>query len=176
MRENKNIVLETDSSLLNDIQNLGLQFEFFKVHTPKKNIFTAFSSGVKETFKMIALTFKGIGLLFKGLDPKEAVSGPLRITLMLGDTVKDGFAASFSIGFISALSFLALISISLCIMNLLPIPILDGGLILFATIELISSKQVSPKILYYVQFVGLFLILILFAFALFGDINFIFKN
>jgi regulator of sigma E protease len=175
-RGNENIVLETDSSLLNDIQNLGLQFEFFKVHTPKKNIFTAFYSGVKETFKMIALTFKGIGLLFKGLDPKEAVSGPLRITLMFGDTVKDGFAASFSIGLISALSFLALISISLCIMNLLPIPILDGGLILFATIELISNKQVSPKILYYVQFVGLFLILILFAFALFGDINFIFKN
>lgn len=161
---------------LSTLQNLGLQFEFFKLHTAKKNIFIAFATGIKESFKMIGLTFRSISLLFQGLDPNEAVSGPIRITFMLGDTVKEGFSAGFSIGLISALSFLALISISLCIMNLLPIPILDGGLILFALIELIFKKPVSPKVLYYVQFIGLFFILALFGFALFGDLNFIIKK
>ena len=58
-------------------------------------------------------------------------------------------------------------------MNLLPIPILDGGLILFALIEAITKKQISPRIQYYVQFVGIAFILVLFVFAMFGDISYI---
>ena len=62
----------------------------------------------------------------------NAVSGPVRITSILGTTVKQGFAAGFKEGVVSTLEFLALISISLFLTNLLPIPVLDGGLILFA--------------------------------------------
>ena len=89
-----------------------------------------------------------------------------------GETAEAGFKAGFSTGVVSVLNFLALISISLFIMNLLPIPILDGGLILFAFIEFIRKKQIKPKVLYYVQFIGIGLIVILFVIALFSDIKY----
>ena len=112
-------------------------------------------------------------MLFKGIDVTKAVSGPLRITVMLGDSAKDGFSAGFKEGVVTVLQFLSVISISLFIMNLLPIPILDGGLIVFALIEAIFKKGISPKIQYYIQFVGIAILLILFAVALFGDVSFL---
>ena len=125
---------------------------------------------------MIGLTFKSISLLFKGINLTNAVSGPVRITVMLGDTVQSGFSAGFRTGLVSTLNFLALISVSLFIMNLLPIPILDGGLVLFAVIEAIIRKPVHPKIMYYTQFIGIVFIFILLGIAVFSDANFIIKG
>lgn len=56
-------------------------------------------------------------------------------------------------------------------MNLLPIPILDGGLILFALIELIRGKGLKPKTLYKIQFIGVAFIAVLFVFGMFADIS-----
>jgi regulator of sigma E protease len=92
---------------------------------------------------------------------------------MLGDTVKSGFSENFNAGLVSTLNFMALISVSLFLMNLLPIPILDGGLILFALIEFFRRRQVKPKVLYYVQFAGIAFIALLFVVALFSDIGYL---
>lgn len=124
----------------------------------------------------MALTFKSIGLLFKGVDVTQAVSGPVRITIMLGDTVQSGFDAGVRSGLASTLNFLALISISLFIMNLLPIPILDGGLILFALIQILIRRSVHPKVMYYTQFIGIGFIIILFGIALFSDARYVFTD
>ena len=152
---------------------LGIGFYAEKIHTKTYSFFPAIVNGFKEAVKTTGLTFKSLGLLFQGVDLTKAVSGPLRITVMLGDTAKTGFSAGFSTGIVTVFNFLAIISISLFIMNLLPIPILDGGLILFALIEAITRKQISPRIQYYVQFVGVAFILVLFVFAMFGDISYI---
>lgn len=157
-----------------DDEILAVSFHLNHVHTKNYSVFGAISQGLKETGSMIALTFKSIGLLFKGVDLSSAVSGPVRITKMLGDTAIEGFSASFSTGVITVLNFLALISISLFIMNLLPIPVLDGGLLLFALIEAVSGKKLHPKFLYYIQFVGIAFILLLFGIALFSDIRYLF--
>ena len=114
--------------------------------------------------------------MFKGVDVTQAVSGPVRITVMLGDTVQTGFKAGFRAGLTSTLNFLALISISLFIMNLLPIPILDGGLILFALIETIIRRPVHPKVMYYTQFIGIAFIVVLFGIALFSDARYLFSD
>ena len=151
---------------------LGLSFKTDRHHTETYSLFPAIWEGIKETVNLTGLTIKSIGLLFKGVDLTQAVSGPARITKMIGETAEAGFKAGFSTGVVSVLNFLALISISLFIMNLLPIPILDGGLILFALIEFIGKKQIKPKILYYVQFIGIGVIVILFIIALFSDINY----
>ena len=157
-------------------EDVGIRFASDRYHTPTYGFFGSIKQGFLETIETIGLTFKSIGLLFKGVDFTSAVSGPIRITQMIGETAVSGFSASFSTGIVTVLNFLALISISLFIMNLLPIPILDGGLILFALIETISRRKIHPKILYYVQFIGLAFIAVLFCIALFSDFRYLFNR
>ena len=161
---------------LNENKDLGIYFSTDIHHTETYWLLPAMWQGIKETVNLTGLTIKSIGLLFKGVDLSQAVSGPARITKMIGETAEAGFKAGFSTGVVSVLNFLALISISLFIMNLLPIPILDGGLILFALIEFIRKRQIKPKFLYYIQFVGIGIIVILFVIALFSDINYFIHN
>jgi len=140
--------------------------------TPDYNFFEAIGHGFLDTFEYIGLTFKSIAILFKGVDLKNAIGGPARITEMLGSTAEEGFSESFKVGFISLSQLMAVISISLFIMNLLPIPVLDGGLILVAIIETISRKKVPPKVQYRIQFIGFAFIAILFIIGLISDITY----
>ncbi|WP_407399201.1 M50 family metallopeptidase [Treponema sp.] len=146
-----------------------------RVHE-RKNMAEAAKEGIVESLKVIQLTFKSIRILFKGIKVQNAVSGPVRITSMLGTTVQQGFNAGIKAGIVSTLEFLAMISISLFLTNLLPVPILDGGLILFAFIEWLSGKKLSPKVLYYIQMAGIGIIAVLMMFALFGDIMYFMKK
>mgnify|MGYP002625150155 CR=1 FL=1 len=134
----------------------------------------AFVEGGYQSGKLIGLTFKSIAILFKGVDVTKAVSGPARITSMLGTTVKQGFAAGIHIGIVSTLQFLAFISVSLFITNLLPMPVLDGGTILFSLFEAVSHKRMPPKLLYYIQFIGIAFIGVLMILAITGDIRYFF--
>ncbi|UTC91992.1 RIP metalloprotease RseP [Treponema denticola] len=152
--------------------DLGINIKNIKVETPGTGFFKSIVNGFVLTHKAFVLTFKSLGLLFKGVDFRQAVSGPVRITHMLGDVAAQGFKAGFLIGLSDILNFVSIISISLFIMNLLPIPILDGGLILFAFIEFIFRRQIHPKVLYYVQFIGIAFIGVVFLFALWGDIGY----
>ena len=152
--------------------DLGLKIKNIKVEIPGTGFFKSIVNGFVLTHKAFVLTFKSLGLLFKGVDFRQAVSGPVRITHMLGDVAAQGFKAGFLIGLSDILNFVSIISISLFIMNLLPIPILDGGLILFAFIEFIFRRQIHPKVLYYVQFIGIAFIGVVFIFALWGDIGY----
>lgn len=121
--------------------------------------------GITETARTLSLTVKSIGLLFRGVDLTEAVSGPLRITMMIGEVAKSSLTG--------VAELLAIICVSLFLMNLLPIPILDGGTVLFGLIELLKGKPLKPKTLYYIQFIGIGFILFVFVFALFGDIKYL---
>ncbi len=167
---------ETSKNQETGMYTLGISFGLTPVQTDVYSFFPAIWQGIKETANLIGMTFKSLGLLFKGVDVSNAVSGPIRITKMLGDTAEAGFSAGFSIGLISVLQLLSLISISLFIMNLLPIPILDGGLILFALVQWIRKKQIKPKVLYKIQFVGIGIIALIFVFAFVGDIRYLFTK
>ncbi|MCR5725195.1 MAG: site-2 protease family protein [Treponema sp.] len=131
--------------------------------------FPAIAHGTAETCNMLYMTVKSIALLFRGVKVTEAVSGPARITTMLGGTVKNGFSAGWRTGLSSLLEFVALISVSLFFMNLLPIPILDGSLVLFSLIEAVFHIEISPKIKNNVQYIGLVFIAALFLIALTSD-------
>ncbi len=154
-------------------ENIGISFNYLTVEADCYSFFPAVLHGIKETANTFALTIKSLGLLFKGINLTKAVSGPLRITVMLGDTAKEGFTEGFRTGLVSVLNFLALISISLFIMNLLPIPILDGGLILFSIIEALIHRPIPKKVYYYVQIIGIAFIAMLFIIAMFGDVSYI---
>lgn len=140
------------------------------------SFFPALAHGLKEACGAVALTIRSIGILFKGVNLDNAISGPVRVTDMLGSSIKDGFSEGARQGIVGVLELMAVISISLFIMNLLPIPVLDGGLILIALIEAVTRKKVSPKIMYYAQFVGIALIAVLFIIGVKGDILFFLKK
>ena len=171
----KNFVAHTDLDKSTGSGVLGVAADTSEVlqkETPRYGFFASIGHGFLDAINTTSLTLKSIAILFKGVDLINAVSGPARVTEMLGSTVKEGFSAGFRVGFISMMSLLSLISISLFIMNLLPVPVLDGGLILIAFIEIIIRKRINPRIQYYVQFIGLAFIAFLFIIGIKGDILF----
>ncbi len=147
-----------------------------KRETKRYGILSSVAQGFIESKDTVLMTFKGISLLFKGVKLDNAVSGPVRITSMLGTTAKNGFSLGFRTGLCSILQFMALISISLFLMNLLPIPILDGWLVFSSLLEAIFKIRLSSSIRNTVQFIGMVVIFLLFAFALVNDFNYFWSS
>jgi len=152
---------------------LGIIWPRVQYRTPALSPPAAVAKGVSESWKTLAISLKSLGLLFKGIELTEAVSGPVRITYMVGDIATEGFGQSFGAGMRSMMEFLALISIALCVMNLLPLPVLDGGLIVLSIVEMIRRKPIHPKAIRAFQTVGVALICGLMIFAVFGDIQYL---
>ncbi len=86
-------------------------------------------------------------------------------------TIADYAGQSAQLGWISYLTFLALISISLGVLNLLPIPLLDGGHLMYYAVEIMKGSPVSERIMELGQRAGLGLLLTMMAFAFYNDIN-----
>jgi regulator of sigma E protease len=131
---------------------------------------------MEEAWKTLRVSLESLALLFKGIDLTQAVSGPVRITLMTGDVAAEGFAEGVGRGLSSVFNFLALISIALCVMNLLPLPVLDGGSIALFLVEAVKRKPLHPRIINAFQTVGVVLIFGLLIFAVFGDILFLVRR
>jgi len=155
---------------------LGIIWPRVQYRTPALSPPQAVVKGVSESWKTLTISLKSLGLLFKGIELTEAVSGPVRITYMVGDVAAEGFGRSFGAGLRSMMEFLALISIALCVMNLLPLPILDGGLIVLSIVEMIRRKPIHPKAIRVFQTVGVALICGLMIFAVFGDIQYLVRR
>ena len=130
------------------------------------------AAGLSESAETAIMTVKSLGILFRGVELKNTVSGPARVTDILGTAVQQGFSEGFRQGLAGMLSLMAVISLSLFIMNLLPVPVLDGGLILAAAAETVFRKKMNPKFMYYIQFIGLAFIAAVFIIGLAGDISY----
>ena len=152
---------------------LGIIWPRVQYRTPPLSPPAAVAKGVSESWKTLVISLKSLGLLFKGIELTEAVSGPVRITYMVGDIATEGFGQSFGAGLRSMAEFLALISVALCVMNLLPLPVLDGGMIILSIVEMIRRKPTHPKAIRAFQTVGVVLIFGLMFFAVFGDIRYL---
>jgi regulator of sigma E protease len=107
-----------------------------------------------------------------GVDLLKALSGPARITYMVGQSATEGIQRSAQGGLAVPLNFLAFLSISLFIMNLLPIPALDGGQIAMFIVEGVRRRALRPITIYRYQTIGVVFILAIFVFASIGDLIF----
>lgn len=123
----------------------------------------AFLKGVEKTWSMSVLTLRVLGKMLLGEAALENISGPITIASYAGLTA--------SISVITYVSFLAMISVSLGVLNLLPIPMLDGGHLFYYLIELVKGSPVSEKFEEIGQQIGLTLLLMLMALAIFNDIQ-----
>jgi regulator of sigma E protease len=153
--------------------NLGISFvtvDHFVV--PAKSLGQALSAGLSETWNTFKTTMAGLGTLFKGVNIFEALSGPARITYLIGQSASEGISRSASGGLALPLNFLGFLSIGLFIMNLLPIPALDGGQSVMHLIEIVRRRPLKPITIYRYQLVGIVFILGIFMIATVGDLLF----
>jgi len=128
----------------------------------------AIAKAVGKTYDIAWFSLKVLGKMLIGEVSWKNLSGPV--------TIADFASQSAQLGLIAYLSFLALISISLGVLNLLPIPLLDGGHLMYYTIEKIKGSPVPERVMELGQRVGLALLLILMAFAFYNDINRLFSG
>lgn len=123
----------------------------------------ALVKATSQTWDTSIFSVKMIGRMIAGEVSWKNLSGPV--------TIADYAGQSARLGWSYYLKFLALISISLGVLNLLPIPILDGGHLLYYIAEIIKGGPLSERIMEIGQQIGLFLLLMLMAFAFYNDIN-----
>ncbi len=117
-------------------------------------------------------TIDGIGMLIRGqIEAGEAVTGPVGIVTMVGETVEEGRESGMGAVVLILSNWVLLLSSSLGIMNLLPIPALDGGRLLFLFIELIRGEPVNPEMEGKVHLAGMMVLMALMVVILFNDIS-----
>ena len=153
-------------------EQLGFSWQTISYRTPNLSIPAAIAKGIQEGYRTLTVSITSLRLLFMGIDLTQAVSGPIRITYMMGEMATQGFGQGFGTGLRSITNFIALISIALCVMNMLPLPILDGGMIILFLVEIIRRKPAHPKAVAVFQTCGIVIIFSLMIFALYGDIMF----
>ncbi len=128
----------------------------------KYSFFNAFGVAVVKTWQMSALTLRMIGKMIVGEVSLDNLSGPITIATYAGYTASAGIS--------SFLYFLAVISISLGVLNLLPIPLLDGGHLLNYLIEMVKGSPLSDYVQAQMQRVGIVFLVMLMSLALFNDV------
>ncbi|MGB1719067.1 MAG: RIP metalloprotease RseP [Candidatus Latescibacterota bacterium] len=123
----------------------------------------AFELGLLGVYTSSLMILDFLGQLFQGDRSTEELGGPLRIAQMAGETAEQG-AKSF-------ISFLAMLSVNLAIINLLPIPVLDGGHLMLFSVEAIMRRPLSVRLQERIQTAGGAIMLFIVALVLFNDLN-----
>jgi regulator of sigma E protease len=141
-------------------------------HTPDMGPVRALAAGTGETVHTFMFIIKSFRLLFSGIKLKNTLSGPLRITYYTGRVASTIFEEGVSTGLVFFTQFLGFISLALCFMNLLPIPVLDGGQILLFLFEIVKRSPLRPKMVYRYQLIGTVLVFSLIILATVNDIFF----
>ena len=125
--------------------------------------YSAWIPAAEETWSMTLFTLSSIKKILVGdISPKN-LSGPITIAQIATATAKSGLE--------TFINFLAVLSISLCVINLLPIPVLDGGHILYCAAEVIFRRPVPERIQMWGLQVGIFLMVSIMLWAVFNDIS-----
>lgn len=136
--------------------------------TRRFNLPSAITRGVGKSWEMSVLTIVSIFKLFQRIIPADTIGGPIMIFQMAGQQAAQGALSFFT--------FMAIISVNLGVLNLLPIPVLDGGHLLFLGIEAVRHKPLSEKVVLIAQKAGIAILASLMLFALYNDITRLFTG
>jgi len=124
--------------------------------------------GFVRTVEMTELTLQVMGKMITTAISPENLGGPIAIAQLAGRTA--------DLGLVSFITFLALISVNLGVLNLLPIPVLDGGHLMYLALEKLRGKPLSGKVLERFQMIGILLIGMLMIFAFYNDLMRLFRG
>ena len=127
--------------------------------------------GVNEVGYWIKATIKSLGYIFQGKASRKDVGGAVRVVSEMSNVVEESYETDGTFyAFLNLINWAILLSANLGVMNLLPIPALDGGRLLFLFIEAIRGKKANRKVEAVVTLIGFILLMILMVFILFNDI------
>ncbi|HEV8341660.1 MAG TPA: RIP metalloprotease RseP [Candidatus Binatia bacterium] len=160
MREGKNIFGETIDTWV-----IGIASE---VSMEKSNPLLAIGNGFYKTGEYSVLTLLGLVKMIRGDVSPKNLGGPLLIAQMAGQQAQEGLA--------SFLFFVAILSVNLGVLNLLPIPVLDGGHLLFFLIESLLGRPVEVKHRERAQQIGIFVLILIMVYAFYNDISRLFEG
>lgn len=152
-------------------EELGyVRFGFTSAGYQKPTLFKALQYGAYEVGFWIETTLDSLRMLITGQVGADQLSGPVGIVNVVGDTYEQTKEYGFLTVVANMLSLAILLSANLGVMNLLPLPALDGGRLVFLFVEAIRGKRVPPEKEGYVHGLGMVLLLILMVFVLYNDI------
>ncbi|OPX97941.1 MAG: Regulator of sigma-W protease RasP [Syntrophorhabdus sp. PtaB.Bin006] len=134
--------------------------------TKRETVMGATTKAFYQTYNLSKITIVGIVKLIQGSISPKNIGGPILILEMAGKQAKEGQK--------NLIYFVAIISINLGVINLLPIPILDGGHILFHLIEIVTRRRPSQKAMETAQKVGMAVLILIMVFAFYNDLDRIF--
>ncbi len=155
--------------------DLGITFRHDVFRSPKLGILQSSAEGFHTTFWTLGLAARGLWQLvrLKVKNLNQVVAGPIRITKMVGEEAVLGFSLGLGEGFVSFFKFLCLLSVVIAMMNLLPIPALDGGLIMLSAFEWIRKKPLKLRFIWRFQVFGFLIIMMIIVVAMLSDILFL---
>ena len=145
-----------------EIGLLGVRYDPQQMHYERQNPLMAVWLGIQQTASLTEKTLSFLGQVISGRQGSEGIGGPLRIVQYAGITFQSGIE--------NFILFLAVLSINLGLINLFPIPILDGGHLLFFAVEAIRGRPLGPQAQEYGFRFGLILVLILMVFVTWNDL------
>ena len=137
----------------------------------KCNPLQVFQYGFYEVEYYVKTTYKSLGMLFRGQVTKDEVSGPIGIAQFVGesyDHAEKNYGTSSAI--LTMLEIMVLLSVNLGILNLLPLPALDGGRLFFMFVEVVRGKPIAPEKEGMIHFAGLVVFMVLMVFIMYNDI------
>ncbi len=135
------------------------------------NPLQVFQYGFYEVEYYVKTTYKSLGMLLRGQVTKDEVSGPIGIAQFVGESYDQvEKSAGTASALLTMLEIMVLLSVNLGILNLLPLPALDGGRLLFMFIEVIRGKPIAPEKEGLIHFAGLVVFMVLMVFIMYNDI------
>lgn len=163
-KDQQEIVVVPETGKDSDVPMIGISMDV--IGMMKLPVHKALFEGLKLSWQVTEQTVLGFYNLIKGAimgqGNMSSITGPVGIVGVVGDAAK--------FGFVYLLSFTALISINLAVINLIPFPALDGGRLLFLLIEKIKGSRIKPQISNMVNMVGFGLLMLLMAIITYNDI------
>lgn len=136
----------------------------------KCNPLQVFRYSIYEMRYWVKMTYKSLLMMLQGRVSKDDVSGPIGIAQMVGDNYQIAKTYGTSSVIFTMMNIVILLSVNLGILNLLPIPALDGGRLVFMFIEVIRGKPIAPEKEGMVHFAGLVVLMLLMVFVMYNDI------